>query len=135
MILDAAAWAARLRSGNPLWPYRWVARYRGGGRLCQFDVDGYHKSTDIDRARLEELRVEGPHPFAPFVLPVPPGRPPDEVLLKVQIDVNMELGTNQIREHVAEFFFGYAYRVENKRHEFLLHIDRDGRVSQEKKGF
>jgi hypothetical protein len=112
-----------------------VARYRGGGRLCQFDVDGYHKSTDIEKDRLEEIAITGPHPLAPFILPVPPGRPPDEVVLKVQVDVNMELGATKIRDRVVEFFFGYAYLVNGQRHEFFLHIDREGKVSQEKKGF
>lgn len=134
MYFTDEAWAERQKSGNPIWPYQWVAHYYGGGRLQQFDIDSYHKSTDIELHRLERIVVSGPHALAPFVLPVPAGSPPDRVLMKAQIDYEMDL-SGTITRRAAEHFFGFVYTVEGQPHEFLLHIDRQGRVAQTKKGF
>lgn len=65
--MTPAQMATRHVEANPLYPYRWEARYRDGGRLQQFDVDGYHPGRDIDHARIERLVVHG-HPAGPLVI-------------------------------------------------------------------
>lgn len=66
---------------NPIYPYRWEARYTTG-RLLQLDVDGWHTSREIDRGRLRMLCLYG-HPASPILLPMPrPAAPVDEVLVR-----------------------------------------------------
>lgn len=117
------AYAHRLADPNPIAPYRWEARYAGGGRLRQFDVDGWHSSREIDRARIEALVILG-HPASPIVLSRPyADRIPDEVLVSAQTDLVQTLGQGITDRHVV-FFFGYRFGAE----EFLVRIDAAGRL-------
>jgi len=109
-----------------MFPYRWIARYEGGGELKQFDVDGYHFSREIDRGRITELIVVG-HPTSPIKIPrlwKSSERPLDEVVIKAQVDIEYELGTKNIVRRKVKYHFGYRYGQEL----FLMQIDDDGKV-------
>lgn len=133
--MDERTWLARQASGNPLFPYTWIAEYHGapfglgsGGRLKQFDVDGYHTSFDIHRARLKRLLILN-HPLSPIDLPVPFDRPPDEIIMKARVDLDMELGSKEIVARRVSCFFGYRYGADK----FLLEIDDEGNLHKTNK--
>lgn len=132
--MDDRTWLARMASGNPLHPYTWVAEYQDaafgfgppGGRLKQFDVDGYHTSRHIDRVRLKRLLILN-HPRSPIDLPVPHG-PPDEVVMRARVDLEMDLGGTIVGRKVS-CFFGYKYGED----QFLLEIDDEGKLHKTNK--
>jgi hypothetical protein len=70
-------------SGNAIEPYRWVARYVGGGMLRQFDADGLHYSDEIDRARVVALELLG-HPVGPLLVARRRDRIPDAVVVRAR---------------------------------------------------
>jgi hypothetical protein len=111
--------AARRASPNPLHPYRWEARYRDGGRLQQFDVDGYHPGRDIDQARLATLVVHG-HPAGPLVIDRPErlDAPLTDVVLLARVAMTPGGPTTAMRA------FGLAYAGQW----YGLTIDDDGHV-------
>ena len=124
--MDLTMWEARKRSGNTIFPYRWVARYEGGGQLQQQDVDGYHLSRDIELQRLKELVILG-HSDAPITLPVLwkwSERPLDEVVIKAQVDIEYELGTRRLVGYKVAYHFGYRYGQDL----FLIEITDEGKV-------
>jgi len=124
--VDALAYGHRLADPNPIAPFAWEARYRGGGRLRQYDVDGRHTSREIDRARIESLVILG-HPASPIVLPRPePDRIPDEVLVLAQTDLVQTLGQG-ITDRRVIFVFGYRYGPTR----YLVTIDEAGRLTTE----
>jgi hypothetical protein len=55
---------------NPMHPWEWLAEYRDGGQLRQFDSDGFHRSSEIDPRKLVALVLLG-HPASPIRWPVP----------------------------------------------------------------
>ena len=125
--MDDATWRRRMASGNPLYPYTWVAEYHPAflglgpsGRLKQFDVDGYHTSLDIQKARLMRLLIMN-HPLSPIELPVPFDRPPDEIVMKARVDLEMDLGGKVVGRKVSRIF-GYRYGEDK----YLLEIDDEG---------
>lgn len=106
---------------NAIAPYTWEAEYRGGGRLKQFDVDGYHKSLEIDRLRIRALIIHR-HPSGPIRIEVPgdqPG-PPDDVRIQATTAITMGASTG----HAVTFWFGYRYGTQW----YLVGIDSWGRV-------
>jgi hypothetical protein len=119
--MTPAQLAARHVSGNPLHPYRWEARYRDGGRLQQFDVDGYHPGRDIDQARLATLVVHG-HPAGPLVIDRPArlDAPVTDVVLRARVSMTLPGDTRTV---VRAFGFAHAGSW------YGLTIDDDGRVS------
>ena len=123
--MDAVMWEARKMSGNPIFPYRWIARYDGGGELKQFDVDGYHYSHEIDRARLTELVVLGHK--SPIKIPTlwkSSERPLEDVIIKAQVDIEYELGSKRVVAYKVAYHFGYQYGQDL----FLVEIDDNGKV-------
>jgi hypothetical protein len=126
--MELAVFQRRVAARNPLEPYSWEARYRGTGRLRQFDHDGYHFSHEIDRGRLAALVVLG-HPDSPIVLPVPyaDGRVVDHVIVKAQVSLTQQLGVaapGASWDRAVRCFFGFRYGEER----FVLEIDELGRL-------
>jgi hypothetical protein len=111
---------------NPIAPYRWTAEY-DTGRLLQCDVDGWHTSRDIDRARLRALVVLG-HPDSPITLPVPrPALTPDEVLVRAttELQATHEVGgTAEALSAHRWTFLGLRYGPEA----WVLQIDPAGHL-------
>jgi hypothetical protein len=82
---------------NPIHPFWWEARYAGGGRLQQFDVDGWHRPAEIDRTRLVELVVHN-HASGLLVLPARSrtAHPdPDAVVVRVSWAMIHEIRENR----------------------------------------
>lgn len=103
--------ARRIANKNPLHPYSWIARYRDGGRLKQFDFDGYHYGHDIDLRRVQSIEICG-HPNSPIFVPIlddSDGQRPDEVLLIAHNAIDMELGSNKVTYRIPYYFIGYRY--------------------------
>jgi hypothetical protein len=117
----------RIEHKNPLHPYSWQANYINGGRMKQFDFDGYHHAIEIDRSKIKELVILG-HPDSPINLPLPyADRAPDEIIIKAQCDIafTVELGTAEREQNVrSRCFFGFRYGNEK----FLVLIDPSGKV-------
>jgi len=133
--MDLKTWKERQASGNPIYPYHWVAKYVDGTTISQFDGLRSRTSFDIDRQHVNELVIMR-HPMSPIVVERPTGMGvPDRIIVRASVDMVTELGTpgfgpNAWKYKVA-YFIGYRYGT----HEFLLQIDDDGRLRKAKTGF
>lgn len=110
---------------NPIAPLEWVATYRGGGGLRQFDVDGPHWTTQVDRARVGRLELRG-HPAGPLRLDVRPDQVPDEVVVRA----GCELALPGPGRRVVEVCAGFRYGAEE---ELLVIEGTSGRVRCERR--
>lgn len=119
--MDNATWLARRASGNPIFPYQWVARYSDGSALSQFDVLKRHNSRDIDLSRVTELVILN-HPASPLVVPAHLGRP-HEVIVKAEVEMDLIVGTNQ-RNYRVTYLFGFRYGVEK----YMMEINDGGAI-------
>lgn len=130
------AWSER---ANPFWPYRWVARLRNGGRVAQYDVDGYHGSDELNSpvpmagaifahgaragvtpGEVAALELHG-HPAGILTVPAR-ADPPMRVVIRTRTDRVLARGGRQwVRR-----FLGFQYATG-----FVgLEVDDAGRVSR-----
>lgn len=105
---------------NPIAPFEWRAVYRGGGHLRQFDADGWHRTVDVDRARVQALEVHG-HPAGVLTIPVYGGQVPDEVVVRARMELVGDPAAGFHRRRV-ECHFGFRYGAD----ETLIIIDAQG---------
>lgn len=97
------AWAARLASGNPVYPYEWAVHYHGGGvfkRVCRGHV---RTSAAVPLVGIRRLRVTGPGVGVVDVAP-----PPGPVLgLVLRATIVGQLGAGAAACGVARWTFGF----------------------------
>lgn len=103
-------WKKRQLSENALYPYQWVINYTDGSAIAQFDGLRRNTSRDIDKARVRNMIILN-HPASPIVVEPPFPSPPDEVIIKCTVDMDMRLGQEpKVASWVCKF--GYRYRAE-----------------------
>jgi hypothetical protein len=134
--MDLTNFNRRIFEQNPLYPYSWEARYEGGGRLRQFDFDGHHWSTEIDKTKVKALVILG-HPISPIVFEKPQHLAkvsPDEVIIEAQVSLEVPAGGVQPVNRIVRCYFGYVYELKNTDGtsagpvQYLVEIDEAGRV-------
>jgi hypothetical protein len=96
--------ATRRAAKNPVHPYRWEARYAGGGRLCQYDVDGMHRSPEIELSRVSGLVIYG-HPSGPLRVTRRWDCAPSEVIIRSRVRIMFGESIYRTVEH----WFGFRY--------------------------
>lgn len=133
--MDLHTWQRRKNSGNPIYPYHWVARYIDGTTLSQFDGLNSHTSFDIDRQRVQDIVVMG-HPMSPILIERPTGMGvPDRIIVRASVDMTTPLGAKGFGPsawvYKVTYFIGYRYGKE----EFLLRIEDGGGLKKDKRGF
>lgn len=119
--MNKQTWQGRKLSGNPIFPYTWVARYADGSTLPQLDALKIRNSRDIDLGRVTELIILN-HPGSPLVVPAHLGRP-HEVIVKAEVEMTNIVGTDEWNYLVA-YFFGFRYGKEK----YMMEIDDNGVV-------
>lgn len=92
-----------LPASSGIEPFMWEALYKNPkGRLKQFDSDGPHKSTEIDRARLECVILWG-HPDSPIrINTIPTLGVPDEVVIGARVMLSEERGMTPWRGRIVQ---------------------------------
>jgi hypothetical protein len=90
-VNEAVAAAPVLRDRatlNPIAPWTWAARLRGGGGLQQYDHDGYHSPRELVPAEVEALHFAAP--TGGYTWAVPTGHGP-LVALGIHVDRQAQL--------------------------------------------
>ena len=68
----ADAWAARMASGNPVYPYEWAVVYTSGALFKRVCFDKVRTSRDAPLHGIAALRITGPS-LGIVEIPAPPG--------------------------------------------------------------
>jgi hypothetical protein len=97
----ADAWAARLASGNPVYPYEWAVVYENGARFNRVCRGTVRTSADAPLYGILELRITGPS------LAIAVAAPPSPVLgIIVRATVVGQLGARAACG-IAQWMFGF----------------------------
>lgn len=127
--MDIQTWQRRQISGNPIYPYHWIAKYIDGSTLSQFDALKSHTIFDIDQQRLQNMIIMG-HPKSPIIVERPTGMGvPERIIVRASVNMISDSGTpgwgQKAWKYKVIYFIGYRYG----KHEFLLQIDDNGALS------
>ena len=99
------AWAERLASGNPVFPFEWAVHYRGGARFARVCQGQTRTTADAPLTDVDRLRITRPG-FAMEIL----AADPDPLGLVIRARVVGVLGS-PARGGVSGYTFGFVHAI------------------------
>lgn len=114
------AWANRLASGNPVFPFEWVVHYRGGARFSRVCQGIVRTSAQAPLMDVDKLRVLRPGAVLDVLAPDPA---PDALVIRAR--VVRPIGAPD-RGGVSAWTFGFLHGGEF----YGVTLDATGRVTE-----
>lgn len=106
--------------------WRWIAVYKGGAALCQFEESStgngiFHQFKEIDQDRLERFIMHSAEDSTKlYVIHITPGMR----LIHYYRNTVLNAGT-ELEERIRAYCFGYAETIEGRSRKTIIQIYPD----------